>query len=115
MAYWYIILSLFVNLLVGKCLAESSQKTVGNWLEIARLDDPAVLEVGQFAVNAYNTNTTSTFRFQRVVRGDTQIVGGINWRLTVEVEDFDLFRNCEVFVYDQPWRHVKELKSFKIV
>lgn len=110
-----IIASLFFTLFVTTGLAENGQKTVGNWLEIASPDDPAVIEIGEFAVDEHNKDTNSTLKFDRVVKGETQIVGGMNWRLTIEVDDVQVVKNCEVLVYQQSWQNVTKLISFKIV
>ncbi|KAK9051784.1 hypothetical protein SSX86_028412 [Deinandra increscens subsp. villosa] len=110
-----IIIPLFFNLFVYICFAEEGQKTVGNWLEIVSLEDPVVIEIGQFAVDEYNKDTNSTLMFKRVVKGDTQIVGGMNWRLTIEVEDVQVVKDCEALVYQQPLQNVTKLIDFKIV
>ncbi|KAI7729916.1 hypothetical protein M8C21_010861, partial [Ambrosia artemisiifolia] len=60
-------------------LAENGQKTIGNWLEIASPDDPMVIEIGKFAVEEHNKESNDTLKFDEVIKGDTQIVGGMNW------------------------------------
>ncbi|XP_071709202.1 cysteine proteinase inhibitor A-like [Rutidosis leptorrhynchoides] len=102
-------------LLVGFGSAENGQKTVGNWLEIVSPDDPVVIEVAKFALEEHNNDTNSSLKFERVVKGENQIVGGINWRLTIEVEDDNSIKNCEALVYEQPWEDVRQLSSFKII
>ncbi|XP_076930745.1 multicystatin-like [Bidens hawaiensis] len=114
-SFFMIIILLFSNLFIDICLAELGQKTVGNWLEIASPEDPAVIEVGEFAVDQHNKDTNSSLTFERVVKGDTQIVGGMNWRLTIEVEDVKVVKTCEVLVFEQPWQNVTKLIDFKIV
>ncbi|KAI3745422.1 hypothetical protein L1987_58534 [Smallanthus sonchifolius] len=114
-SFFMIIVPLFFNLFSDICIAENGQKTVGNWLEIASPDDPVVIEIGEFAVDEHNKDTNSTLKFERVVKGDMQIVGGMNWRLTIEVEDVKVVKNCEVLVYEQPWQNVTKLIDFKIV
>ncbi|PWA43726.1 cystatin [Artemisia annua] len=99
----------------GICYAENGQKTVGNWLEIVSPDDPAVIQVGQFSVDEHNKDTNGTLKFERVVQGQIQIVGGINWRLTIEIKDDKLIKNCEVLVFEQPWQKVKKLIDFKTI
>lgn len=101
--------------LCDTCFAENGEKTAGNWLEIASTDDPAVINVGRFAVNEHNKVTNSTMMFERVVKGDSQIVGGMNWRLTIEVKDHKTNKTCEVLVYQPPAHKPKKLVSFKIV
>ncbi|KAI3818898.1 hypothetical protein L1987_12720 [Smallanthus sonchifolius] len=113
-SFFVIVIPLFFNFF-DTCFAENGQKTVGNWLEIASPDDPAVIEVGQFAVDEHNKDTKSTMKFERVVKGYTQIVGGMNWRLTIEIEDRKSIKTCEVLVYEQTLHKVKKLVSFKIV
>ncbi|KVH96713.1 Cystatin [Cynara cardunculus var. scolymus] len=89
--------------------------TVGNWIEIATPDDQTVIEVGQFAVDEHNKDTNSSLTFERVVMGDMQIVGGMNWRLTIEVEDVGSLKNCDIFVYEESSQNVRKLISFEIL
>ncbi|KAL8228239.1 hypothetical protein R6Q57_015823 [Mikania cordata] len=114
-SFFMIIVPLFFNLFVDICFAENGQKTVGNWLEIASPDDPAVIDIGEFAVDEHNKDTNDTLKFERVIKGDTQIVGGMNWRLTIEVEDVQVVKDCEILVYEQPWQNVRKLVNFTIV
>ncbi|KAL7607094.1 cysteine proteinase inhibitor 5 [Lactuca sativa] len=111
-SFFLIVIPLLLTFCIGICFAENGQKTVGSWLEIASPDDPAVIEVGQFAVDQHNKDTNSTLKFQSVVKGDTQIVGGMNWRLTIEVKDDNSTKNCEAYVYEQPLQKVRKLISF---
>ncbi|GJU66878.1 cystatin [Tanacetum coccineum] len=96
------LLLLFNIVFLGFSVAEQGQKTIGNWLEIASPDDPVVIEVGKFAIEEYNKDSNSTLKFGKVINGHTQIVGGMNWRLTIEVVDSLLTKDCEVFVFEQP-------------
>ncbi|KVH96714.1 Cystatin [Cynara cardunculus var. scolymus] len=109
-----IIILLSVNLF-DESFGEKGQKTVGNWLEITSPDDPMVIEVGKFAIQEHNKDSNSTLKFQEVIKGDTQIVGGMNWRLTIAVEDNGSLKNCEAFVYEQFLENVRKLISFKII
>lgn len=113
--YAMAILPLIISVLLGVSFAENGQKTVGNWLEIASPDDPMVIEVGKFAVEEHNKEKSATLKFGHVINGDTQIVGGMNWRLRIEIEDNKSIKNCEVLVYEQPWKNVRKLVSFKII
>ncbi|KAI6704628.1 hypothetical protein NL676_007590 [Syzygium grande] len=44
-----------------------------------------------------------------VVKGETQVVSGTNYRLVVEVKDGANTKNFEALVFDQPWEHVRRL------
>ncbi|KAI3745421.1 hypothetical protein L1987_58533 [Smallanthus sonchifolius] len=107
--YVMIIFPLLSSILLGISFAEKGQKTVGNWLEIASPDDPLVIEIGKFAVEEHKKESNDTLKFDKVTKGDTQIVGGMNWRLTIEIEDNGSIKNCEVFVYEQPCENVRKL------
>ncbi|KVH96712.1 Cystatin [Cynara cardunculus var. scolymus] len=99
----------------GVCFSDYGQKTVSNWLEIASAYDPTVIEVGQFAVDEHNKDTNSSLTFERVIMGYMEIVGGMNWRLTIEVEDVGSLKNCDIFVYEQSGQNVRKLISFEIL
>ncbi|KAI3718622.1 hypothetical protein L6452_19501 [Arctium lappa] len=102
-------------ILFGVTFAENGQKTIGNWLEIMSPDDPVVIRVGKFAVEEHNKVSNSTLKFEEVIKGYNQIVGGMNWRLTIVVEDNGSLKNGEVFVYEQSLKNVRKLISFKII
>ncbi|KAK9091923.1 hypothetical protein Syun_026834 [Stephania yunnanensis] len=76
--------------------------------------DVHVVEVARFAVDAYNKQAHTKFELLSVVEGESQVVAGTNYNLTIRVSKGGLILTCVVFVY-VPLRGQKELKSFKII
>ncbi|KAK9091920.1 hypothetical protein Syun_026831 [Stephania yunnanensis] len=76
--------------------------------------DPHVVEVARFAVDAHNKQAHTKFELLSVVEGESQVVAGTNYNLTIRVSNGRLIQTWVVFVY-VPLRGQKELKSFKII
>ncbi|KAF8082348.1 hypothetical protein N665_0831s0011 [Sinapis alba] len=91
-----------------------SSESFGDWGPIKDVKDPHVIKVGQFAVFEYNKQSKSVLKFMNVVRGEFQIVSGINYRLVVEANDGsnNMGTMYEAVVLDQPWMKTMNLTSF---
>ncbi|KAK9089827.1 hypothetical protein Scep_028909 [Stephania cephalantha] len=76
--------------------------------------DAHVIEVARFAVDAYNKQAHTNLGFLIVVEGESQVVAGTNYNLTIRVYNGGLIQTYVVFVY-VPLRGQMELKSFKII
>ena len=72
----------------------------------ARLD-----VIAKFAISEFNKQNNSSLKLQTVVSGDMQVVGGINFRLVVDVSDGGS-KTYEAEVYEQAWLYSKILTSF---
>ncbi|KAB1217404.1 Cysteine proteinase inhibitor 5 [Morella rubra] len=88
---------------------------VGGWQPIKNPKDPHVTEIGEFAVAEYNKQTKAGLKFVRVVKGETQVVAGTNYRLVLEAKDRAVAKNYEAVVWEKPWENFRNLTSFKPV
>ncbi|KAJ0081128.1 hypothetical protein Patl1_09733 [Pistacia atlantica] len=88
---------------------------VGGWSPIKDPKDQHVVEIGQFAVSEYNSQSKTQLKFQQVVKGETQVVSGTNYRLVLAAKDGTTAKNYEAVVWEKPWEHFKNLTSFKPV
>ncbi|KAF2601088.1 hypothetical protein F2Q70_00026265, partial [Brassica cretica] len=59
----------------------------GDWGPNKDLKVPHVIKIGQFAVNEYNIHSKSEQKFVNIVRGEFQVVSGVNYMLVVEAND----------------------------
>ncbi|XP_068321273.1 cysteine proteinase inhibitor 1-like [Pyrus communis] len=93
----------------------------GGWEPIKNISDPHVKEIAEFAVSEYNKQAQgqNKLAFERVVRGDSQVVAGINYRLVISaknksVADPDVATpaDYEGIVWEKAWEHFKQLMSF---
>ncbi|KNA22917.1 hypothetical protein SOVF_029630 [Spinacia oleracea] len=82
---------------------------VGGYSPIKDVSDPYVQGVGQFAVTEYNKDQKAHLKFVKVVKGESQVVSGTNYRLFIEADDNSQY---VAIVYDVPWRHQRSLTSF---
>ncbi|XP_004239826.1 cysteine proteinase inhibitor 5 [Solanum lycopersicum] len=90
---------------------------LGGWSRITDTKDSKVAEIGKFAVDQYNENTKSKLVFKRVVKGETQVVAGTNYRLVISATDGGRrSRSGDKYlaeVWDKPWMSWRNLTSFK--
>ncbi|KAF8410825.1 hypothetical protein HHK36_003362 [Tetracentron sinense] len=76
---------------------------VGGWAPIKDVKDPHVQEIGQFAVTEHNKEAKTELKYERVVRGETQVVAGANYRLVVAAKEGGVTSNYEAVVYERAW------------
>ncbi|KAM5588879.1 cysteine proteinase inhibitor 1-like [Rosa sericea] len=84
----------------------------GGWRPIKDINDPHVKEIAEFAVSEYNKKSGKKLEFQSVVKGETQVVAGENYRLVIAVKDNSAAAKYEGVVYEKIWEHTRELLSF---
>ena len=85
---------------------------VGGWQPIKNVTEPHVTEIGEFAVEEYNKESKSQLKFLSVVKGETQVVAGTNYRLIVATKDGGLTKNYQAVVWEKTWEHFRNLTSF---
>ncbi|KAI3440200.1 Ubiquitin-like domain-containing protein [Psidium guajava] len=91
-----------------------SALAVGEWNPIKDVHDPHVKEIGEFAVAEFNKDPQhgTDLQFRGVITGETQVVSGTNYRLILAARDPVAVKNYEALVWEKPWEHFKQLKSF---
>lgn len=104
--------------------AESAGKPLntGGWEPIKNVSDPHVQEIGEFAVAEYDERSKAQLVFKEVVKGETQVVAGINYRLTLKASGQAKIRGngavavgeYEATVWEKP-DGTRQLTSFKQV
>ncbi|KAK1403142.1 Cystatin domain-containing protein [Heracleum sosnowskyi] len=94
------------NVIVGR-------KGIGGWQPISDPKDSLIQNIGKFAVTIYNKNNNKNLIYQEVIKGETQVVAGTNYRLIIAARDDTGVNNYQAIVFDQPWSHTRNLISFK--
>ncbi|KAL6992898.1 cytochrome c1 [Sarracenia purpurea var. burkii] len=89
--------------------------SAGGWQPINNLKAPEVQETAQFAVKEHNKQANTKLKFQSVVRGETQVVSGTNYRLILAARDGTVSGDYEAIVWVKPWLRYRNLTSFKEV
>ncbi|GAU17633.1 hypothetical protein TSUD_255080 [Trifolium subterraneum] len=84
---------------------------LGGWNPIDDINDPEVTEIANFAVTEFNKQTGATLKFKKVIKGESQLVSGMNYRLIISTSN-SIPNVYNAFVYDCPWDHVRNLTSF---
>ncbi|KAI6704636.1 hypothetical protein NL676_007598 [Syzygium grande] len=92
-----------------------TEPLLGGWNPVKNLSDPYVREIAEFAVKTHNDNAKTGLLLKKVVKGETQVVSGTNYRLVVEVKDGVETKSFEALVWDKPWERFRRLSSFKAV
>ncbi|XP_010256520.1 PREDICTED: cysteine proteinase inhibitor 1-like [Nelumbo nucifera] len=98
--------------------AVSDQKppALGGWQPIKDVEDPHVQELARFVITQHNKEANTNLKFQKVVRGETQVVAGTKYRLIVAANDGHATNNYEAVVWEKPWEiSGRTLTSFKHV
>ncbi|ONK59771.1 uncharacterized protein A4U43_C08F10470 [Asparagus officinalis] len=90
----------------------------GGYGPIKNLSDPHLGEIGKFAVSEHNKEANTKLVFTKVIKGESQVVAGINYKLVIEAKD--ITRNnkvgrYEVIVWEKSWEKFMKLTSFKPV
>ncbi|KAK4353744.1 hypothetical protein RND71_025938 [Anisodus tanguticus] len=87
---------------------------LGGWSPITDTHDRQVVEIGKFAVDQHNKEAKSNLVFKRVVKGETQVVAGTNYRLVIAAKDGSHSSSKYLaIVWDKPWENYRNLTSFK--
>ncbi|CAA0815415.1 Cysteine proteinase inhibitor 5 [Striga hermonthica] len=88
---------------------------VGGWKSIEDLKDPEVVRIAKFAVAQHNKEASTNLSFVDVVKGESQVVSGTNYRLVISAVDGGAGapRNYTAVVWSKPWEKFVKLISFK--
>ncbi|XP_068644590.1 cysteine proteinase inhibitor 1-like [Aristolochia californica] len=109
-------LLLLLLLLVVSAAAENRRKgQVGGWKQIKDVGDAHVQDVAAFAVAEYNKAEKADLVFKKVIRGQTQVVSGVRYRLIVEAAEADVVSRYEAVVWEKVWENFRKLTEFKPV
>lgn len=102
---------IFAAAFVAVAAARLGPKT-GGWSTITDLNDPTVKEIAKFAISEYNSKSQARLSLKRIVKGETQVVAGTNYRLVLAVNG-GASPQYEAVVWDKPWEHFRNLTSFE--
>ncbi|KAL4309619.1 hypothetical protein GQ457_01G043460 [Hibiscus cannabinus] len=84
----------------------------GGWSPIENIADPHVTEIAEFAVGEYNRESKASLKLDKVVKGDTQVVAGMNYRLVLKAKDGKAEKTYQAVVWERAWENYKNLTSF---
>ncbi|KAM5561242.1 hypothetical protein ABKV19_022038 [Rosa sericea] len=110
-----LLLLAILALLFSLSAAAPESPALGGWKPIKNTNDPHVKEIAEFAVSEYNKKSKNKLVFQSVVKGETQVVAGENFRLVIAVKDKSSAVKYEAVVWERLWLNSKILTFFKQV
>ncbi|TYI23699.1 hypothetical protein ES332_A06G182800v1 [Gossypium tomentosum] len=87
----------------------------GGRTPIKDIKDPHVMEIAEFAVDEYNKQSNSSLILQKVVKGETQVVAGINYRLVLKAKNGSMAKKYQAVVWEKSWLNFRNLTSFTLV
>ncbi|GFQ03312.1 cysteine proteinase inhibitor 5 [Phtheirospermum japonicum] len=108
-----IILSLLIASSIVSANSDQKLLQLGSPQQITDLTDPKVLEAADFSVARHNKLAKSNLKFQSVINGTVQVLGGRLYRLVISAIDGNASQNYLARVYDKPWQQLKILISFE--
>ncbi|GAB4830757.1 hypothetical protein Ancab_004790 [Ancistrocladus abbreviatus] len=109
----YLSLLLFSFTTTGVSFARGA--LLGGYRPIKNLNDQHVIEIAQFAVTEHNKEDGTDLEFKKVVKGESQVVAGTNYRLVIAAMNGADLGDYEAVVYERPWENYRKLTSFEKV
>ncbi|KAL5575894.1 hypothetical protein UlMin_017593 [Ulmus minor] len=97
-------------LLLALVLPLAAGGLVGGWKPIKNVKDPKVQKIAEFAVTTYNNQANANLKLKSVVKGETQVVYGLKYRLVLAVNNGTTPQRYEAVVSEK--RQSKKLISF---
>ncbi|RWW25321.1 hypothetical protein BHE74_00058818 [Ensete ventricosum] len=90
---------------------------VGGWTPIENIGDPDVAEIAEFAVAEHNHEAGTNLKLCKVVKGETQVVAGTNYKLVLGAKDggAGVVSEYEAVVWEKTWEHFRKLTSFVLL
>ncbi|KAK4491904.1 hypothetical protein RD792_002686 [Penstemon davidsonii] len=87
--------------------------SLGAWLPLQNPNSPHVVEIAKFAVAEHNKEAKALLVFITVVKGESQLVFGLKYRLRISAKDgvATTTKNYQAVVLEKRWG--KELLSFQ--
>ncbi|KAK7331127.1 hypothetical protein VNO77_25341 [Canavalia gladiata] len=106
----------FENLLLLVILFASmivrNEAIPGGWTPIKNLKDPHVQQIANFAVIEYDKQSGANLKLVNVIRGDTQVVAGISYRLVLAASNGPSTGKYQAVVLEKAGLQDKKLISF---
>ncbi|KAJ1428679.1 Proteinase inhibitor I25, cystatin, conserved site [Sesbania bispinosa] len=103
-----ILFLVFVSLSTFSAAQKKRGPILGGYVPIKDLNDPHVKEIANYAVAEYDKRSGAKLKLVKVVKGETQVVAGTNYRLDLEVTV-----RYQAVVWEKTWEHFRNLTSFK--
>lgn len=94
---------------------------LGGWHSIANPNAPKIKAIAKFAVETHNRIVSGDrykpLGFLSVVRGESQVVAGTNYRLFIKANKKEHGSTVHIYkatVFDRPWQKIRKMTSFRL-
>ncbi|KAI9555406.1 hypothetical protein GHT06_017921 [Daphnia sinensis] len=110
----FLLLAVAVLTVEGGSISKRQVGFVGGFSP-AKVDDPDVLKMADFATTAVSASSNSgPLKLIKIVKAETQVVAGTNYKLNLELANTNAGANaapipCEVVIFDQPWTNTRKM------
>ncbi|OIV96068.1 hypothetical protein TanjilG_27172 [Lupinus angustifolius] len=86
----------------------------GGWTAIKNINNPHVKEIADFAVTEHNEQSGDKLKIGSIIKGESQVVSGTNYRLLLTASDGSAVKRYEAVVLEKLWLHYRNLTSFEL-
>ncbi|XP_068497992.1 cysteine proteinase inhibitor 1-like [Phaseolus vulgaris] len=93
--------------------ATRSKATLAGWEPIKDVKEQHVVEIAEYAVSEYDKRSGTKLQLVSVLKGETQVVAGTNYRLVLKAKGGSATTQYEAVVWEKTWVHFRNLTSFK--
>ncbi|KAG6394140.1 hypothetical protein SASPL_144719 [Salvia splendens] len=111
----HILLASLSLLAIALTISAARGPIVGGWRPIGNSNAPEIVEIAKFAVSEHNKQAHASLVFVTVVKGETQVVAGINYKLQISAKDGSAAapKTYSAVVYSRAAPKSLELTSFE--
>ncbi|PIA60940.1 hypothetical protein AQUCO_00300453v1 [Aquilegia coerulea] len=96
----YLILLVFISV-ISTFVIDGVYGSLGAYQPIEDLTSPDVQKVGQFAVSEHNKQAKTQLAYDKVIKGEQQVVQGYNYRLDIQTRNADQINTYVAQVYEK--------------
>uniref|UniRef100_A0A453MB10 Cysteine proteinase inhibitor n=4 Tax=Triticinae TaxID=1648030 RepID=A0A453MB10_AEGTS len=76
-------------------------------------NDLRIVDLARFAVSEHKNRTNALLEFEKVVKLKQQVVAGMMYYITIQVNEGGAKKMYEAKVWEQPWMDFKKLMEFR--
>ncbi|CAM9003456.1 unnamed protein product [Rhodiola kirilowii] len=110
-----ILLFLIVSCALTSSSVPNGPPLLGGWRPIKDVNDPTIQDLAKFALTEQNRLRGARLQFGRVIKGEQQVVAGMNYRLILAANSDGKPGKYEAVLYVRPWEKFRKLTSFRSV
>lgn len=108
-----LLITISISPLFSSAVLTHRKILLGSYVPIKDTTTPEIQAIAKFAVNENNKESKTNVMYMKIVKGEEQVVAGINYRLIIEAKDPNkMIQHYEAIVYVRAGTNSKKLVSF---